>query len=257
MVTLDARRVSIMPGKLHAFERLDDELDLVARILPLASDFRLIELGCGAAALARALLKRFPNSTVTGLEVDRVQMAKNLAMPTERLSFVEAGAQAIPFGDSHFDGAMMLKSLHHVPMPLMGQALREVARVLRPEGLLYVSEPIYGGTFNDIVRLYNDEGMVRAAAQGALDAALMDRHGLWQQVDEIRFTMPVRFSGFDEFERKHMRPSYADHQLDDALVARVRHAFEPHVGADGAWFDRLMHVRVFARSDAAAPPQAH
>lgn len=249
----DRAGVLPMPPSHPTFEQVDDELELVSRVLPVTEPCRLIELGCGAAALARALLARHGACTVTGLEVDRVQMAKNLAKPVERLAFVEAGAQSIPFAEGQFDAALMLKSLHHVPLPLMGQALREVARVLRPAGRLYVSEPIYGGAFNDIVRLYNDEGMVRAAAQGALDAALMERPNLWQQVDEIRFTMPVRYSGFDEFERKHMRPSYADHALDDALIARVRAAFEPHVGADGAWFDRLHHVRVFARTDAPAP----
>jgi ubiquinone/menaquinone biosynthesis C-methylase UbiE len=242
---------STMSAHRPSIERIDDELDLVARLLPVGKPCQVIELGCGAAALARALVAQYLHCTVTALEVDQVQMAINLTAPLDRLSFIEAGAQSIPFDDGTFDCALMLKSLHHVPMPLMGQALREVARVLRPAGRLYVSEPTYGGAFNDIVRLFNDEGVVRAAAQGALDAALIEQPTLWQQVDELRFTMPARYSGFDEFERKHMRPSYADHALDDTKIAQVRASFEPHVGADGAWFDRLHHVRVFVRTDAA------
>ena len=54
----------------------------------------------------------------------------------------------------------------------MAQALGEVARVLRPGGHLYVSEPVYGGAFNEVIRVFNDEGVVRAAAQAALDDAL-------------------------------------------------------------------------------------
>ena len=76
-------------------------------------------------------------------------------------------------------------------LPLLAQALGEVARVLRPGGHLYVSEPVYGGALNDVVRLYNDEGVVRAAAQAALDAAL--RSGGWEQVAERRFEMPDHF----------------------------------------------------------------
>ena len=125
---------------------------------------------------ARALLARHPSSQVTGLEVDERQHAKNLAAPQPGLSFVAAGAQAIPAPDAGFDLALMLKSLHHVPRPLMAQALAEVARVLRPGGWLYVSEPVYAGPFNDVIRHFNDEGVVRAAAQGSRGCVLAGRY---------------------------------------------------------------------------------
>ncbi len=221
-----------------------DELDLLAALVPLEGA-RIVELGCGAAKLARALLQRFASATVTGLEVDERQQAKNLAAPQERLSFVTAGAQAIPFPDAQFDLALMLKSLHHVPMPLMAQALGEAARVLRPGGHLYVSEPVYEGEFNEIVRLFNDEGTVRAAAQKALDDAVAG--GAWRPVAERRFSMPVRFASFDEFEQQVMRPTFADHRLDDAKVAQVRAAFDRHLEPQGAFFLRPMHVRLLQR----------
>lgn len=149
---------------------VDDELDVLAALVPVAGR-DIVELGCGAAKLARALLERHPDTRVTGLEVDERQHAKNLATPQPGLQFVAAGAQSIPVADASFDAALMLKSLHHVPMPLLASALTEVARVLRPRGHLYVSEPVYDGPLNDVVRLFNDEGVVRAAAQAAVDAA--------------------------------------------------------------------------------------
>ena len=223
---------------------VDDELEVLASLVPLAGQ-RIIELGCGAARLARALLARHPDSRVTALEVDARQHAKNLADPQPGLSFVAAGAQAIPAGDARFDLALMLKSLHHVPGPLMATALAEAARVLRPGGHLYVSEPVYGGPFNDLIRLFNDEGLVRAAAQRALDEALAG--GDWEGVDERRFDMPVHFRDFDDFDQRMMRPTFADHAIGDAKRAAVRAAFEPHQGADGAHFRRPMHVRLLRR----------
>ena len=74
---------------------IDDELDLLSSLLPLSNQ-RIIELGCGAAHLARALLTRYPGCAVTALEVDERQHAKNLAQPQQGLTFVAAGAQAIP-----------------------------------------------------------------------------------------------------------------------------------------------------------------
>ena len=223
---------------------IDDELDFLAHLVPLAGR-EIIELGCGAAGLARSLLSRYPDSRVTGLEVDARQHAKNVAAPHPAITFVAAGAEAIPFPAASFDLAMMLKSLHHVPLPLMAQALGEVARVLRQGGHLYVSEPVYAGPFNEVVRLFNDEGVVRAAAQAALDQALLSRQ--WEQVADLRFDTPMLFRDFADFERRIMRATFADHRIDDATLATVRAAFDAHCGADGARFVRAMHVRLLRR----------
>ena len=227
------------------FPLLDNELDLLSELVPLAGQ-RIIELGCGNARLARELLERHADSEVVGLEVDAVQHAKNLSQPRERLQFLSASAEAVPFARQSFDGALMLKSLHHVPIPAMDRALAEVARVLRPGGWFYVSEPVYGGALNDIVRLYNDEGVVRAAAQAALDRALANGDQ-WEAVAERRFAQPVHYRDWPSFAQRMLYPSFADHQITPEIEARVRRAFEPHLGADGARFVRPMHVRLLRR----------
>lgn len=234
------------PAPRHrSSDRLDDELTVLETWLPL-DGLRVIEPGCGAARFARQLLARHPDCQVTGLEVDPRQHAKNLAAaPVPGLRFLAGGAEALPLPDECFDLALMLKSLHHVPLDRMDQALGELARVLRPGGWLYVSEPVYAGPLNTIVRLYNDEGTVRAAAQRALDEALCT--GTWDQVAERRFDMPVHFDSFEQFEQRMMRPTFADHHLTDALIDRVRRAFEPHLGPDGAHFVRPQHVRLLQR----------
>lgn len=222
-----------------------NELDVLAELVHLPGA-QIIELGCGSARLARQLLQRYPDCQLTGLEVDARQHAKNLQAPQERLHFVAGSAQALAFPAASFDLALMLKSLHHVPIDAMAQALAEVARVLRPGGHFYVSEPVYAGALNDIVKLYNDEGLVRAAAQAALDEALASTPH-WQAVTQRWFDMPVSWDSFATFEQRMMRPSFADHQLDAAKIARVRAAFEPHCSPQGAQFMRPMHVRLLRR----------
>jgi len=93
---------------------ITNELEFLETLAQLA-DSRIVEVGCGAAHLARELVSRHPTTEVVGIEVDERQLAKNLLVPTERLRFEKAGAQTIPFPDASFDGALMLKSLHHVP----------------------------------------------------------------------------------------------------------------------------------------------
>lgn len=241
---------------------ITNELDLLESLVPLQGA-RLIEAGCGAAQLAQDLLRRHTDATLVGLEVDERQLAKNRALTAAsaesaepegalgpdrgagRLRFEHAGAQDIPFPDERFDGALMLKSLHHVPVALIDRALGEIARVLRPGGWLYASEPVYAGPLNEIVRLYNDEGEVRAAAQAALDRAVAS--GAWQQAAERHFDMPARFASFEDFEQRSMRPTFADHHLTEEKVAQVRERFLPHLGPDGARFVRPMHVRLLRK----------
>jgi hypothetical protein len=102
---------------------IEDEIKVLEALVPLAGQ-RSIELGCGNARLARTVLERFADSQWVGLEVDARQHAKNLAAPQDRLQFVAAGAQEIPFDTASFDLAVMLKSLHHVPLPLMVEGNR-------------------------------------------------------------------------------------------------------------------------------------
>lgn len=220
------------------------ELDLLAELVPLAGR-QIIELGCGGATLARQLLVRHADCTITGLEVDERQMAKNLQTPQAGLQFVCAGAQAIPLPDARFDLALMLKSLHHVPLNQLDTALSEIHRVLRPQGLLYVSEPVFAGALNEVMRLFHDEGVVRAAALQALHAAVAS--GAWETVAEVHFETPVHFASFEDFHRRMVGVTFQTHVLDDATLARVRARFEPHLGSDGAHFSRPMRVNLLRR----------
>lgn len=224
---------------------ISDELELLQELVPLARHPRIIELGCGAAQLSRQLLARHPGCEVTGLEVDERQHAKNLAQPAQRLHFVQAGAQSIPAADASFDLALMLKSLHHVPVPLMDQALGEVRRVLRPGGWLYVSEPVFAGALNEVMRLFHDEERVRAEAIAALGRAVAG--GDWEMAADVRFEVPVHYRDFDEFHRRMIGVTFVEHRLDDALLARVRERFETNMGPDGAHFTRPMRVNLLRR----------
>lgn len=234
---------SLALGPIH------NELDVLGGLLPLAG-LKIIEIGCGAARMARELLQRpdmqAAGTSVLALDVDAQQHAKNLASPIQPgLSFGMAGAQHLPSPDAQFDLAWMLKSLHHVPLPDLAEALNEVARVLRPGAHLYVSEPVYAGPLNDIVRLYNDEGVVRAAAQRALDAALQT--GCWSQVAERHFDMPVSWPDFAQFEQRMMQPTYAHYPLSAAQRQAVQQAFEQHMGPGGVALTRPMHVRLLRK----------
>jgi ubiquinone/menaquinone biosynthesis C-methylase UbiE len=229
----------------EALELVADELDLMRRMLPLAGA-RVIDLGCGKADMPRRLLKERLVASVTGLEVDAAQHAQNLAAPpVAGLGFVFAGADAIPLPDASFDIAMMFKSLHHVPLDRLDQALAGIERVLVPGGLLYVSEPVFAGPFNEIVRLFHDEEVVRKAAYAALQRAIST--GLFSCVTEKSFDTPLAFADFDDFFKRIVKVTHSDLTLTGERLAEVQRRFAGHVGAGGARFVRPMRVNLLRK----------
>ncbi|HQW37478.1 MAG TPA: class I SAM-dependent methyltransferase [Usitatibacteraceae bacterium] len=226
-------------------ELVADELELLRRLVPLAGA-RVADIGCGDAALSRRLLGPGMAASVAALEVDRAQHAKNLAAPpVAGLSFHLAPADALPFADASFEAALMLKSLHHVPVARMDAALAEVARVLAPGGLLYVSEPVFAGPLNEVMRVFHDEEAVRAAALEALHRAAA--RGVMEAVEERRFDTPIAFRDFDDFAARMMQVTHTALAPDAATLAEARRRFEAHLGPGGARFVRPMRVNLVRR----------
>lgn len=197
---------------------------------------RVLELGCGAAWTTRMLTGRLGAARVTATEVDRVQHEKNLALGLPDVVFRNGGAESIAEPDGSFDCVVMLKSLHHVPLPKMDQALREVHRVLKPGGRFYCSEPVYWGPFNDLLRLIEDERVVREAAFAALVGAV--ERGLFDLEQEVFFQSEGFYPDWDSFEARFIDVTHSARNLDAARRAAIRVAFERHLTPQGARFQK-------------------
>jgi len=216
------------------------EAEIYQRLLALDGK-HILELGCGSAAITRDIATSGTDRRITALEVDEIAHEKNLQTgDLPNVTFGLAGAEDIPLEDESVDVVLMFKSLHHVPVDLMDQALREIRRVLKPDGLVYISEPLFAGEFNEILRLFHDEQKVREAAFSAVKKAV--DAGLFRLVEEIFFNSPMQFENFADFETRIIRATHTEHRLDEKLYSLVRQRFEAHVGDAGAHF--LMPVRV-------------
>ena len=236
-----------MPG----FE-VTDEVELLGTLAPL-DGARILELGCGKADFARRLLDRGRVASVAALEVDAVQHQRNLASPPRAgLEFHYGGAEQIPFPDAAFDGVVMMKSLHHVPVTLLDRALAEVRRVLKPGGWLYVSEPVYAGEFNEVLKLVHDEGAVRQAAREALERAA--RNGVLEPSAQREFVTPREFRDYEDFVDKVVRVTHTAHVYTEEVANEVRRRFARSQGPGGARFLQPMRVDFMRRTGAAAAP---
>jgi len=221
------------------------ETDVYHRLLSLDGK-HILELGCGSAVLTRNIAEKGENRRLTALEVDEVAHANNLQITDlPHVTFMLAGAEDIPLGDETVDVAFMFKSLHHVPVDLMGPAMHEIRRVLKPGGQLYVSEPVFAGDFNEILRLFHDERAVREAAFTTLQGAVED--GLYELVEELFFLSPMAFESFQDFENRIIRVTHTHHELADELYDYVKQKFMQHAGEDGAHFEMPIRVDLLCK----------
>jgi SAM-dependent methyltransferase len=131
---------------------------------------RVADVGCGSGGLVRWLRRQ--EADVVGVECGEVmlRMARE-ADPDHPESYLEGVGEDLPLPDAAFDVVVYSYSLHHVPAAHMIDALREASRVLRPDGTLYVVEPIAEGAGHEVVKLIDDETERRALAQDALEHA--------------------------------------------------------------------------------------
>ncbi len=226
-----------------AVEQIDvscPETEIYNRLLALDHK-HILELGCGSAEITRNIATSGTGRKITALEVDEIAHAKNLQITDlPNVTFALAGAQEIPLAEASVDVVFMFKSLHHVPLDLMDLSLREISRVLKPGGLAYISEPVFAGDFNEILRLFHDEQKVRAAAFNAVKKAVDT--GLFSLVEETFFNSPMKFESFADFEKKVLKVSHTHHSLDEKVYQAVKQRFERHLRDDGAHF--LMPIRV-------------
>jgi ubiquinone/menaquinone biosynthesis C-methylase UbiE len=227
-------------------ERLCDEYEMIAAELPLAGA-HVLELGCGKAEKTRTIAQAGKVASILALEVDALQHAKNLQIrDLPNVRFGHGAAQAIPVADSTFDIVMMFKSLHHVPMSAMNQALSEIRRVLRPGGFAWISEPVYAGAFNEILRLFHDEKEVREAAFAAIRRAVDDQRFIL--VRQCFFSTPSHFDNFEQFEERVIQVTHTNHRLSPERYDAVKRQFATHLSDQGANFQNPLRVDILRKT---------
>ena len=109
--------------------------------IDLANAVDVLELGCGEGGFWAAnadIIPRAARLTLTDFSPGMLAAAKQRLqanLPGARFAVVDA--QAIPFADASFDTVIANHMLYHVPD--LNRALREIRRVLRPNGRLYAA----------------------------------------------------------------------------------------------------------------------
>ncbi len=100
---------------------------------------RLLDVGCGDAALASEFARR--GAVVTGLDADPAMVAaarRRIELASTQMQLIQGRAEKLPFSDGTFDRVLAVTVLCFVCDA--GRAVAEMARVLRPGGRLVIGE---------------------------------------------------------------------------------------------------------------------
>lgn len=213
---------------------LSDAVSAVVATLEPISGKHILDIGCGAGPMARPLSRH--GAVWAGVDP--------YARPGEAKAEITPGAaEDLPFPDDSFDSAIFINSLHHVPMGMMETALAEAARVVK-SGPVIVIEPRIDGALSDVLRIIDDETIVRNAAQQAIRQMIVT--GLFTSTENADYLRIERFADFDAFLAKMVSNNPLRREAAETHRAALQAAFLAHAktGQAEVALDQPMHLHV-------------
>ena len=157
-----------------------------------------LDVGCGTGRLLAFLHGAWPGMRLTGVDLSApyLEEARRLIGRTARVKLLEAAAETLPFDDASLDLVVSSFLLHELPRKIRAEALAEMARVVKPGGLVVIVESIQKGdqpTWDGLLDLfpyYFHEPYYAEYANGSIDA-WCDAAGLKPVASERAFLARV------------------------------------------------------------------
>jgi SAM-dependent methyltransferase len=109
-------------------------VDRVVELGRLGGGARVLDVGCGTGRVAAALAER--GAKVWGVDPSAGMLEVARSRVPSSVGLREGRAEALPFRDAWFDGAVCMLSVHLLDRP---RAFGELARVLVPGGRLLIA----------------------------------------------------------------------------------------------------------------------
>lgn len=111
------------------------------------TEARLLDVASGTGRFLTFVKDNYPRLDVTALDLspNYLAQARRLLAPWSRTHVVQAAAESIPAPDSSFDAVTCIYLFHELPRKVRAAAAAEMARVLKPDGILVFVETIQKG----------------------------------------------------------------------------------------------------------------
>ena len=203
-----------------------DELSVMDKMLNFTNS-SILEIGCGNAKRAQEIVLKKNISRFKAVEIDLAAHQQNMLKNIDKLSFGSYPCEDIQEKDQSFDIVMMLKSFHHVSPNKMFDGLKEINRVLKNNGLVYISEPIFDGNYNNVIKLFHNEQEVRFLAFQAIELSI--ENGLFELVNQFFYNSVLTLNSFEEFEHNVINATHTSHNLSKDQYVEVKNKFESYI----------------------------
>jgi SAM-dependent methyltransferase len=176
-------------SKLHRREQFLDQI-------PWRGDEAVLDVGCGRGLLLTAAARRLQTGRATGVDLWlQEDLSGNFPEGTlenarlegvaDRVEIKDGDARKLPFPDASFDVVISGLALHNISKRAeRDQALREVARVLKPGGHVAIADIQHTDEYERILR-DSGVGEVKRVPSGPL-VTLLVTVGTWGGVRPYR-----------------------------------------------------------------------
>lgn len=101
---------------------------------------RFLDLGCGDGTTEGFVNTIFPAFTIEAIDISAESIAIAEKKPIRQTHFTIYDGSTIPFEDNYFDIVFVASVLHHINFEHHPGILKEIHRVLKPGGRLYLFE---------------------------------------------------------------------------------------------------------------------
>jgi ubiquinone/menaquinone biosynthesis C-methylase UbiE len=101
---------------------------------------KVLDIGCGDGATEVFMQQYFPSWRIQAIDISERSIETAEKRKLSNTSFTVFDGKHIPFEDDSFDLVFMAGVLHHVAFRLHDYLIREISRVLKKDGRLYLYE---------------------------------------------------------------------------------------------------------------------
>lgn len=168
----------LLMGSLLWYSKIEKpcERERLLDLIPWHGDEVVLDVGCGRGLLLVGAARRLTTGRAVGVDVwhglqlsgNHPQAAKDnarRAAVAERVEVHDGDARSLPFANDSFDVVLSSLVLHNIPSRAgRQQAVREIARVLKPGGHVAVLDVRYTGDYVNVLR---DCGLVESRREKA------------------------------------------------------------------------------------------
>jgi SAM-dependent methyltransferase len=150
----------VWSSKIGKMRLRDKTLDFI----PWRGDEAVLDVGCGHGLMLIGAAKRLTSGKATGIDVwSQEDQGSNSAQATmanarrekvgDRVELLNADARQIPFPPCSFDVVVSSFAIHNIyDRTQRGQAIREIARVLKPGGRLAIIDMRHVREYEQVLR---------------------------------------------------------------------------------------------------------